>query len=153
MSILDAVKKPVEDEPKPAKSMDKVLQDTVNEMFSFYFLVHKYHWNVIGVNFFDLHGMFGDMYEDVWSNIDKTAEYIRILGSLADIKPTIPAAASKDAMRMVADVIKANQHMIDVLKSAEDAADYFEHCDIANFIADRLDQHNKWDWQLKAFKS
>lgn len=151
LSILEAVK-PKEDEAKPAKSMDKILQDVVNEMFSFYFKLHKYHWNVTGQNFFDLHSMFGDMYEDVWENIDKTAEYIRILGSMADIKPVMTSSNANGDMQMVADVLKANQSMITCLKTAEDAADYYEHCDIENFIADRLDQHNKWNWQLTAFK-
>ena len=151
MSILEAVK-PKEDEPKPAKSMDKILQDLVNEMFSFYFKVHKYHWNVVGINFFDLHKMFGNMYEDVWEDIDTTAEFIRALGVMADIKPVMPPSNATGDMQMVADVLKANQSLIDLLKTAEEAADYYENCDIENFIADRLKKHNKWNWQLSAFK-
>lgn len=142
----------VESEPKPAKSMDAVLQDLVNEMFGFYFKCHKYHWNVVGPNFFDLHDMFGDMYENVWGAIDKTAEYIRILGAMADIKPSSAASNASGDMQMVSDLITANAALLSSLKIAEEAADYYEHCDIENFIADRIDIHNKWDWQLKAFK-
>ena len=142
----------VEDEPKPAKSMDVILQDLVNEMFGFYTKLHKYHWNVTGQNFFDLHKMFGKMYDDVFDNIDKTAEYIRILGSMADIKVPSGASNASGDMQMVADVLRANTALLASLKAAEEAADFYEHCDIENFMADRIDAHNKWDWQLKAFK-
>ena len=144
--------KTMEEEPKPSMTMDRVLQDLVNEMFAFYAKLHKYHWNVVGQNFFDLHKMFGAMYEDVWENIDKTAEYIRILGVMADIRPPASVGSASTDMQMVDDVLRANESMLVMLKSAEEAADYYEHCDIENFMADRIDQHNKWDWQLKSFK-
>jgi starvation-inducible DNA-binding protein len=151
LKILQAVK-PMEDDVKPAKSMDKILQDLVNEMYSFYFKLHKYHWNVTGQNFFDLHSMFGDMYDDVHDAIDKTAEYIRILGVMADIKPEVNPGNAKGDMQMVSDVLKANKALLESLKAAEEAADYYEHCDMENFMADRIDIHNKWAWQLTSFK-
>lgn len=151
LSAIDKTEGAAEGEPKPSKSMETILQDLVNEMFAFYAKLHKYHWNVTGQNFFDLHSMFGSMYEDVWENIDKTAEYIRILGAMADIKPSSGVSNAKSDMQMVADVLKANTAMLASLKVAEEAADYYEHCDIENFMADRIDAHNKWDWQLKAF--
>ena len=152
LKILQAVKAMPEDDSKPSKSMDKILQDLVNEMFGFYTKLHKYHWNVTGQNFFDLHTMFGTMYDDVFDHIDKTAEYIRILGVKADIKvPSVASTASGD-MQMVTDVLKANTALLASLKAAEEAADYYEHCDIENFMADRIDAHNKYNWQLTVFK-
>lgn len=147
--ILSNVKS--EDEPKPTNSMDKILQDLVNQMFMMYFKVHKYHWNVTGPQFFELHEMFGEMYDDIWSNIDKTAEYIRILGKMTDISVggQVGSASTPDAM--IKDILKSNKGMLDALYAAEEAAEYYDHCDMANFMADRIDQHNKYNWMLTAF--
>lgn len=150
LKILQAVK-PVEDEPKPSKSMDKVLQDLVNQMYMFYFKLHKYHWNVVGPQFFELHEMFGDMYDDVHDAIDKTAEYIRILDKMADISVGGQVGSASKPEAMVKDILKSNKEMLDSLYAAEEAAEYYEHCDMANFMADRIDIHNKWAWQLKSF--
>ena len=152
LKILQGVKASVEDETNPGKPMDKILQDLVNQMYTFYFKVHKYHWNVTGQYFFDLHSMFNSMYDDVHDAIDKTAEYIRILGVMADIKPDTNAGNAKSDMQMVSDVLTANKSLLDSLYAAEEAAEFYEHCDMANFMADRIDIHNKYNWQLSAFK-
>ena len=151
LKILQAVKA-TEDEPKPNKSMDKILQDLVNQMYSFYFKVHKYHWNITGSNFFDLHTMFNKMYDDVFDNIDTTAEFIRALGVMVDIKASSEGSNAKGDMQMVGDVLKANKALLDALYAAEEAAEYYDHCDISNFIADRIGAHNKFAWMLTAFK-
>ena len=150
LKILQAVKAK-EDEPKPSKSMDKILQDLVNQMYTFYFKLHKYHWNVTGSNFFDLHKMFNKMYDDVFENIDTTAEFIRALGVMVDIKPDTNAGTAKSDMQMVSDVLKANKALLDSLYAAEEAAEYYDHCDISNFIADRIGAHNKFAWMLTSF--
>ena len=151
LKILQAVKA-TEDEPKPNKSMDKILQDLVNEMYFFYFKLHKYHWNVTGQNFFDLHKMFNKMYNDVFDNIDTTAEFIRALGVMVDIKASSEGSNAKGDMQMVSDVLKSNKALLEALYAAEEAAEYYDHCDISNFIADRIGAHNKFAWMLTAFK-
>jgi len=55
-------------------------------------------------------------------------------------------------MQMVTDVLKANKALLDALYAAEEAAEYYNHCDISNFIADRIGAHNKFAWMLTSFK-
>ena len=40
-----------------------------------------YHWNVKGMFFPQLHEFFGNLYEEIYSSIDKFAEEIRALNS------------------------------------------------------------------------
>jgi DNA-binding ferritin-like protein len=40
--------------------------------------------------------------------------------------------------------------MLNDLKKAFDIANQANEQGIANFIAERIDMHAKWDWQLKA---
>jgi DNA-binding ferritin-like protein len=70
---------------------------------------------------------------------------------MADIKPEVNPGNAKSDMQMVNDVLKANKALLDSLYAAEEAAEYYEHCDMANFMADRIDIHNKYNWQLSAF--
>ena len=49
--------------------------------FSFYLKAHQFHWNVEGINFKQLHDLFGGIYEEVYDSIDNFAEKIRSLGT------------------------------------------------------------------------
>ena len=51
--------------------------------FVYYMKAHGYHWNVIGSDFPQLHGFFGDLYEELHDSIDTIAEGIRTLDSFA----------------------------------------------------------------------
>ena len=47
--------------------------------YAFTVKAQQFHWNVEGPDFVQLHEFFGNIYEDVYSAIDPTAEYIRTL--------------------------------------------------------------------------
>jgi DNA-binding ferritin-like protein len=48
------------------------------------------------------------------------------------------------------DILIANAVMLNGLRRAFDIANQANEQGIANFIAERIDMHAKWDWQLKA---
>jgi starvation-inducible DNA-binding protein len=148
---LDAIKPSAgEDEPKPTKSLPVILQDLLNASFMLYLKAHKYHWNVTGMNFQQLHELFGEIYEDVFGGIDPLAENIRKLGVMADVSPGAGVGAATSDTAMISDLVAANDSLIVMLKDAEEAACYYEEEAIANFLADRLGMQQKWAWQLKA---
>ena len=51
--------------------------------FAYYLKAHQFHWNVEGPDFGELHDFFQGIYEDAYSALDPTAEYIRYLGEYA----------------------------------------------------------------------
>jgi starvation-inducible DNA-binding protein len=51
--------------------------------FAYYLKAHQFHWNVEGADFGQLHKFFQKIYEDAYSALDPTAEYIRYLGEYA----------------------------------------------------------------------
>jgi len=66
------------------------------------------------------------------------------LASLKDSKvPTKPVAMAKD-------LLEANGEVIEKLKTVFHTANDADEQGIANFIAERIDMHQKWSWQLKA---
>lgn len=56
------------------------LNTVLGETFRLYVQTHGYHWNVVGPNFRQLHAMFEEQYQNLWSALDEIAERIRIQG-------------------------------------------------------------------------
>ena len=59
----------------------KVLLASVNSLS---IKAQNFHWNVEGDNFPQYHEFFGNFYEEVYSAVDKIAEYIRTLDSIVN---------------------------------------------------------------------
>ena len=119
-----------------------------------------FHWNVEGPDFAELHGFFGAIYDEVYDNsIDRTAEYIRTLddytpGSFsrfAELSQLPEQTRVPRARLMLEELLKDNSLMIELLNSCFADAEAENQQGIANFIAERIDAHGKWGWQLKSF--
>jgi len=138
------------------------LTEELKELFAdvtvFYFRTHGYHWNVEGEDFAAYHDLFETIYEDVYSSIDPIAENIRKLDEYAPFKldTLIKLASLEDSkvptkpVAMAKDLLKANGEVIEKLKTVFHTANDADEQGIANFIAERIDMHQKWAWQLKA---
>ena len=128
--------------------------------YAFVIKAQFFHWNVEGPDFAELHGFFGDIYNEVYDNsIDRTAEYIRTLddytpGSLERFSELsqIPGQTRIPRARlMLEELLKDNSLMIDLLNKCFADAESENQQGIANFIAERIDAHGKWGWQLRSF--
>jgi starvation-inducible DNA-binding protein len=136
----------------------KELQELMGDVTVFYFRAHGYHWNVEGEDFSQYHNLFEDIYSDVYGSIDPLAENIRKLGEYAPFKldTLIKLASLEDSKvptnprAMAKDLLEANESLIEILKSVFHTANDDDEQGIANFIAERIDMHQKWSWQLKA---
>ena len=134
--------------------MKKVLADT----FALYLKAHNYHWNVEGSNFPQYHEFFGNLYEELHGAVDPIAEEIRSLeayapGSftrfmeLTDIEDevTVPAGVEM-ARRLMTD----NERVLATLNMAFKLADTMDKQGLADFLAGRIDVHNKHGWMLRS---
>ena len=127
--------------------------------FAYYIKAHGFHWNVEGPDFGELHEFFQNIYEDAYSAIDPTAEYIRYLGEYAPasferyVELTQIAGQTKipRARLMLEELHANNDQMIDILNGCFAAATKENEQGIANFIAERLSQHGKYRWQLLSY--
>ena len=127
--------------------------------YAFVVKAQFFHWNVEGPDFSQYHKFLGKLYEEVYSSIDPTAEYIRILDeytpgsferfselSLIQGQTKVPRA------RLIfTELLADNQTMIDLLNQCFESAAAENQEGIANFIAERIDAHGKHGWMLKSF--
>lgn len=135
-------------------ALRKALQDA----FAFYFRAHGAHWNVTGGSFSEYHALFGEIADDVYSSIDPLAENLRKLGAEAPSSldaSMVDALGAEDGMStegtaLAATLIEANAAALASIQAAFAAADAEGEEGIANFLAERIDMHQKWAWQLKA---
>ena len=119
-----------------------------------------FHWNVEGPDFAQLHGFFGMLYEDVNDNaIDQTAEYIRTLddytpGSFERFLELSRISGQTKVPRarlMLEELLANNEQMIELLNETFAVAEQENQQGIANFVAERIDAHGKWGWQIRSF--
>ena len=119
-----------------------------------------FHWNVEGPDFAQLHEFFAMLYDDVNDNaIDRTAEYIRTLdeytpGSFERFMElsAIPGQTKVPRARLMLEELLADtEKMIALLNACFADAEAENQQGIANFIAERLDAHGKWRWQIRSF--
>ena len=118
----------------------------------------NFHWNVEGSNFPQYHEFFGNFYEEVYGSVDRVAEYIRTLDSYAPGSLTRYAELTiiEDQTKiprpnlMFAELLSDNEKMIDLLNGCFGSAEEENKQGIANFIAERLDAHEKHGWMLRS---
>jgi len=141
------------------EALIRVLKELQADSMNMYAQSHGYHWNVEGRMFSQDHKFFLKIYEDLFDSIDTYAENIRKLNAKApfglaqlqansDLK--INDSLELSATQMYLELITTNNHIIEKLKNACDVADASREQSILNFFADRLAQHEFWNWQLTA---
>lgn len=135
-------------------ALRELLADTVALKFK----AHGYHWNVEGEHFPQAHSFFETIYNDYDGAIDPFAENLRRLDTYAPFKLSRLAALSTVAESdvtsefedMSLDLLRSNDMVLAKLKDAFDIANAAREQGIANFLAERIDMHSKWHWQLSS---
>ncbi len=126
--------------------------------FSFYLKAHNFHWNVVGRTFLQDHELFGKIYEEVYDSIDDFAEKIRSLGTfmpgsytrfsvlsvIEDEVEVLPADA------MIAELLNDNEKVIKLLKIVFDLSEQEGKHGFSDFLAGRMDAHEKHGWMLRS---
>jgi len=140
------------------EALQKAAKIAFASEFTFYLKAHFFHWNVEGINFRELHDLFGTIYEEVYGSIDDFAEKIRALGAYA------PGSNSRFGMltgiedetkvlpaeQMVLELLQDSDNKVKILKRVYDIAEAAGEHGFSNFLAERMDAHRKHSWQLRA---
>jgi starvation-inducible DNA-binding protein len=135
-----------------AKSLAEVLADSV----TLHYLAHGYHWNVKGPEFSQFHDFFQEIYEDFAESEDPLAENIRKLGydapfllhHFSELTAVEARIVVGDPIQMSAVLYEGNLCILNRLYDAFNIANGINAQGIANFLAERIDMHSKWVWQL-----
>jgi starvation-inducible DNA-binding protein len=129
------------------------------DTYALYLKAQNYHWNVEGPMFPMYHDFFGNIYEEVGGAIDRFAEEIRaqksyVPASFGRFKEltTIEDESVVQLLptTMVTNLFEDNNRVLASLQLARNVADEYKQNGLVNFLEERLDQHNKHAWMLRA---
>jgi starvation-inducible DNA-binding protein len=120
----------------------------------------KFHWNVVGPRFSQLHEFFEEQYEIIDEMIDEIAERARQLGgkSLGTLEEFVRHSSinedpghNPDAQTMISTLLKDHEAIIKTLRKNADEADE-EYDDMAtnDFFLQAVQKHEKMAWMLRA---
>jgi len=141
------------------ESLCQLLAEQLSDVVAFKFIAHGYHWNVKGSQFTEYHSLFGMIYEDANEAIDPLAENILKLGydapfRLSDFQQLReldePALTPDTPAAMAASLLDLNDDIIDGYNEAYAQSQVENQQGVANFLAERIDAHQKWSWQLRS---
>jgi len=126
--------------------------------FSFFLKAVYFHWNVEGPLFTQLHDLFGDIYSEVYDSIDPFAENIRKLGAytpgsferLSMLTKIDDENEILSAEQMLSELLADSEKMEKMFKVAFMMAEEVHEHAISDFLAARLDAHQKHSWMLRS---
>lgn len=127
--------------------------------FSFFLKIANFHWNIEGPDFTQYHEFLGDYYGDIYSTIDRLAEYIRAMDSYA---PGNLARMSELSIiedytgpqisweQMFTILFADGKTLLDFYKASFEVANSENEQGIANFFAERIDTMEKRQWMIRS---
>jgi starvation-inducible DNA-binding protein len=136
------------------KGLSTILADT----YTLYVKTHKYHWNVTGPLFSELHKTFEEQYVQLQDAVDSLAERIRALGEFAPgsfLEFQELATIKEDrgvppAMEMVKHLLADHETVTRVIRAALPETDKAEDDATNDLLTGRLREHEKTAWMLRA---
>lgn len=126
--------------------------------YAFAIKAQNYHWNVEGPDFYQLHQMFEEIYNEVYGTLDAFAENIRkikgytpaslyrfsVLSAVNDETDIQPPQEMVTAL--LTDAVKMQEIMKHLFVQAEELGEY----GLSDFLANRQDAFAKHAWFLRA---
>lgn len=139
-------------------ALSEKLSTLLADLVTFSFQLQGCHWNVEGPDFSQYHALFGTIYEDVSGSIDPVAENIRKLDEyvpfqlqeFVKLRSVEFSGTKPDPKAMSQSVLKVNEGVLKSLNDCFKQAEKEDQQGIADFLAGRIDMHQKWRWFLTA---
>ena len=135
-----------------------MLNTLLADEYVLYTKARKYHWNVTGPMFNDLHKFFEDLYTELNDIIDEVAERAQFLGgySLGTLSEFMNAARIEEdpgqypeAKEMVSSLLEGYESLIRNIRSETSREDHHTDVGTMHFLAEILQKHEKSAWMLR----
>jgi len=145
---------------KPRNAVVTILNTLLADEFLLYTKTRNYHWNVVGLQFNDLHKFFEAQYEALDEVIDDVAERVRTLGgrALGTLAEFVAQGRLKerpgdrpDARGMLGDLLADHEALVRQLRVDLDTAAGHGDTGTNDFLTGLMEKHEKMAWMLRAF--
>lgn len=160
VNILDKIDTGVSREN--LQKISNILNDDLADEYVLLTKTRNYHWNVEDPRFNDLHKFFEEQYELISAPVDEVAERVRAVGgrTRATLKEFINSsqireevASYPDADTMLGNLLSDPEAIIKALrKNVKECQDLNDE-GTANFLTEKMEEHEKIAWMLRSFIS
>lgn len=139
----------------------EILSTLLADEYVLYTKTRNYHWNVVGMQFNDLHKFFEAQYEALDEVIDEVAERARslggrALGTLAEFSERTrlkeEPKKAPEAKQMLANLLADHETLVRELRAdLQTAMDKFGDAGTSDFLTGLMEKHEKMAWMLRSF--
>ena len=141
--------------------VNKILNNVLADGNVLYIKLRKFHWNLDGDNFMELHKLFEEQYEDVAEAIDEVAERIATLGGTAI--GTTSEFSKLSQLKENPGKVPTNQEMLKELvadhetivkslrKALDDCDEKYGDAGTSDFLTGLMQEHEKMAWKLRKY--
>ncbi len=146
---------------KNRKAVSKILNAVLADEYVLYTKTRNYHWNILGMQFNDLHKFFQAQYEALNIVVDDVAERVRTLGgrTVATLTEFLKQARVKEhpgkypnAKEMLANLLKDYEIIIQTLrKNVDETINQYHDAGTSDFLTGLMEEHEKTAWMLRSF--
>lgn len=134
------------------------LEQALADTYALALKTQTYHWNVTSPNFYSLHKLFEEQYDDAHEAVDDLAERIRALGAPApgglraflETTRISDATETMEAKEMLPDLTASHEVLAGTLKHGIAAAEQAGDAATADMLTARLTAHDKHAWMLRS---
>lgn len=137
-----------------------ILNARLSDTVTLYVKTRKYHWNVRGIEFAQLHEFFEEQYDQLEEAMDEIAERVRQVGGIAlgTMEEFLQTTALKEqpgvnpeAEEMIRDLLHDHETVIKQLRQDVDAtADEHHDMGTSDFLTGLMETHEKMAWMLRS---
>lgn len=146
---------------KNIESVTAVLTNVLADAMVLYSKTRKFHWNVKGESFMELHKLFEGQYTQLEEAIDEIAERINKLGMpvIGTLKEFLQHASIKEAAgkypvknELLKELLKDHETVIKALrKNIDDCAEKYKDAGTADFLTGLMEKHETIAWTLRRY--
>jgi starvation-inducible DNA-binding protein len=147
--------------PKNLRSIAEILSFVLSDAFVLYTKTRKFHWNVSGNSFMELHKLFEKQYKILEEAIDEIAERINKLGAKTPgtMQEFLDMTTLKESPRkypsqkeMLRELLGDHEAVIKQLrKYIDDCDEKYGDMGTSDFLTDLIKEHETIAWTLRRY--
>jgi starvation-inducible DNA-binding protein len=146
---------------KNLSDITTLLSSVLANDMTLYVKTRKYHWNVKGESFMELHKLFENHYKQLEESIDEIAERISKLGgnTIGTMKEFLELSSIEElpgnyptSIDMISDLVKDHETIIIQLRQyVAECSNGLEDAGTADFLTGLLVEHETISWTLRRY--
>ena len=146
---------------KKLSAVTELLSTVLAAEVTLYMKTRKFHWNVSGESFMELHKLFENQYSQLEESIDEVAERISKLGGkvIGTMQEFGKLSAVKEypgkypsSKEMIKELLADHETVIIHLrKLVDECADKYKDAGTADFLTGLMEEHETIAWTLRRY--